>query len=371
MTIRITHPALANLVTLGDRLARPLRLQLFLDGIFLVLALAAFDQAWDPDILFHGIWVVLTLHALFFGLRVSGLRIALALVLLVAYILLGTAVKPTNPAFEALDVREWPLMSAMVIITAVIADGVAATSRRYAELYRRASDRLLTAQEDERNRLGRDLHDGVGQTLTAIVLTLDSAEASLWAGEHAPSEMARSGIRRAQELAAIALDETRDVAYRLRPARFVEAGLVAAVGRLADTAGVPIMVVTDPDLAVPGLLEPEDEMGVFRVVQEALSNATRYSNARRIAVTLSSDGYFLEVRVTDDGIGFDTSTTASRGLGLAGMRERAAILRAELSVESSPGQGTTVTMRVPLPTVGLSDQTETSGHGFEKAGGSH
>ena len=193
----------------------------------------------------------------------------------------------------------------------------------------------------------------------------------MWAGEHAPSEMARSGIRRAQELAAIALDETRDVAYRLRPARFVEAGLVAAVGRLADTAGVPITVVTDPDLAVPGLLEPEDEMGVFRVVQEALSNATRYSNARRIAVTLSSDGYFLEVRVTDDGIGFDTSTTASRGLGLAGMRERAAILRAELSVESSPGQGTTVTMRVPLPTVGLSDQTETSGHGFEKAGGSH
>lgn len=369
MTIRITHPALANLVTLGDRLARPLRLQLFLDGVFLVLALAAFDQAWDPDILFHGIWVVLTLHALFFGLRVSGLRIALALVLLVSYILLGAALKPNNPAFEVLDVREWPLMTAMVVVTAIIADGVAATSRRYAELYRRASDRLLTAQEDERNRLGRDLHDGVGQTLTAIVLTLDSAEASLWAGDHVPNDLALSGIRRAQELAAIALDETRDVAYRLRPARFVEAGLVAAVGRLADTAGVPITVVTDPDLAMPGLLEPDEEMGVFRVVQEALSNATRYSNARRITVSLSSDGYVLEVRVTDDGIGFDTTTTATRGLGLAGMRERAAILRADLTVESSPGHGTTVTMRVPLPTAVLLDRPEPVAPGIEQAGG--
>ena len=81
-------------------------------------------------------------------------------------------------------------MVVIAVLVAVMADRVAATSRRYAELYRLASDRLLTAQEDERKRLGRDLHDGVGQTLTAIVLTLDATESSLWAGEQAPSAMA-------------------------------------------------------------------------------------------------------------------------------------------------------------------------------------
>ena len=213
---------------MGDRRGHPLRLQLLLDGAFIALALATFAQVWDPDILFHGIWVVLTLEAFLFGLRVSAVRIALAMVLLVAYFALGASTGPSDPGFAELDLAEWPLMVVIAVVVAVMADRVASTGRRYAELYRRASDRLLTAQEDERKRLGRDLHDGVGQTLTAIVLTLDAAESTLWAGELAPSAMARSGIGRAQELAAIALDETRDVAYRLRPARFVETGLVAA-----------------------------------------------------------------------------------------------------------------------------------------------
>ncbi len=353
MTTRSTHPAFVNMAMLGDRLARhPWRLQLILDGAFVVLALATFAQVWDPDVLFHGIWVVLTLQAFVFGLRVSVVRIFLAMVLLVAYFELGAATGPGSPAFAQLDLAEWPLMIVIAVLVAVMADRVATTSRRYAELYRRASDRLLTAQEDERKRLGRDLHDGVGQTLTAIVLTLDAAESSLWAGERAPSAMARSGIGRAQELAAIALDETRDVAYRLRPDRFVETGLVAAVKRLADTAGVEISVVADPVLSHPGLLDPEDEMSVYRIVQEALANAIRHAHAQRIRVELTSDGVVLTIRIVDDGIGFDVDATKDRGLGLAGMRERALILRADLSLESTPGMGSTVVMRVPLPPPG-------------------
>jgi signal transduction histidine kinase len=339
---------LTNLATLGNRIARPVRLRLVLDGAFLVLALATFEQVWDPDILFHGIWVVLTLQAFLFGLRVSVLRIVLAMVLLVAYFSVGVSTGPSDPGFAHLDLAEWPLMVVIAVMVAVMADRVATTSRRYAELYRRASERLLTAQEDERRRLGRDLHDGVGQTLTAMVLTLDAAESTLWAGEQAPSAMARAGIGRAQELAAIALDETRDVAYQLRPARFVETGLVAAVKRLAETAGVPITVNADPELTRAGVLEPEDEMSVYRVIQEALSNATRHAQARRIRVDLTTDGLVLMVRISDDGIGFDQGSSEDRGLGLAGMRERALILRAALSIDSTPGEGSTVVLRVPL-----------------------
>jgi signal transduction histidine kinase len=324
---------------------------------------------WDPDILFHGIWVVLTLEAFLFGLRKTAVRIGLALALLVTYFTIGAAPGPTDIQFLELDLAEWPLMVVIAVLVAVMADRVATTSRRYAELYRLASDRLLTAQEDERKRLGRDLHDGVGQTLTAMVLTLDATESTLWAGEQAPSAMARAGIRRVQELAAIALEETRDVAYRLRPARFVETGLVAAVKLLADTAGAPITVVADPDLARPGLLEPEDEIGVFRVVQEALNNAIRYANAGSIKVEMTSDGDVMTVRVTDDGIGFDTTTKEARGLGLPGMSERALILGAAFAVESTIGKGTRVTLAVPLPRPGATAGPEARTRPIEQPGG--
>jgi len=236
----------------------------------------------------------------------------------------------------------------IAVIVAIMADRVANTSRHYAELYRLASDRLMTAQEDERKRLGRDLHDGVGQTLTAVVLTLDAAESMLWAGERAPSAMARSAIERAQELAAIALDETRDVAYRLRPDRFVETGLVAAAKRLAASAGAHVTVVADPGLAVPGLLDPEGEMNVYRIVQAAMGNAVRHAHANHIRIEFASDGAVLSVAVIDDGIGFDAATREDRGLGFAGMRERALILRAGLETTSVRGEGTRVALTVPL-----------------------
>jgi signal transduction histidine kinase len=367
MTIRSTHPAAWNIGRIGDRLGRPRRLQLALDGAFIVIAVATFEQLWDPDILFHGIWVVLTLQAFLFGLRVSVLRILLAMVLLIVYFDLGAA---NGSTFLELDLAEWPLMVVIAILVAVMADRVAATSRRYAELYRRASDRLLTAQEDERKRLGLDLHDGVGQTLTAIVLTLDAAEQALWAGERAPSALARSGILRAQELAAIALDETRDVAYRLRPGRFAETGLVAAVRRLADSAGVPVSVIADMDLAKPGILDPENEMTVYRVVQEALSNAIRHARAKTIRIELTSDQTVLTVRVMDNGIGFDATAKEDRGLGLAGMRERALIARADLAIESGPKIGSTVTLSVPLASASRPAAPRPTAHGLARPRGS-
>jgi signal transduction histidine kinase len=350
MTIRTDRSAMTGIRATTDWfLGRSRGVKLFLDGAFIAVAAAAFGQLGDPDVLFHVIWVVLTIQAFLFGLRVTAIRIVVAMGLLLLYFNLLTMTGADGRRMADLDLAEWPLMVVIAVIVAVMADRVATTSRRYAELYRQTSERLLTAQEDERKRLGRDLHDGVGQTLTAVVLTLDAAESMLWAGEQPPSTMGRSAMRRVQELAAIALEETRDVAHRLRPDRLVETGLVAAVARLGALAGVPIVVSSTPDMAVPGLLNPEDEMNVYRIIQEAVNNAVRHARAKRIAIDFRSDGDDMAVTITDDGIGFDPGASNDRGLGLVGMHERGLILRSTLDIQSEPGRGTSVRLTVPLP----------------------
>lgn len=340
--------------SLADRMAaafgrHPRALLAFLDGLIVLLAVATFAQVGDPDILFHVLWLVLAIEAFAFGLRVSGVRIVLASVLVVVYAELDALhIGPINVALYELDLEEWPLMFAISLVVAIAADRVASTSRRYAALYQRASDRLITAQEDERRKLALDLHDGVGQTLAALVYTLDASESTLWAGPNAPSPLARAAVHRAQDLAAIALEDTRDVAFRLRPARFVEIGLVAGIEQLAKAMGASAHNEIDPELAGPGLLDPQVEIDVYRVVQEALANAIRHSHAKRITVGLATVDGRLVISVQDNGVGFEGAPRPT-GLGVAGMRERAHVIDGDLRIESRPGVGTTVTLTVPIP----------------------
>jgi signal transduction histidine kinase len=348
MTIR-TDQSESKLHTLGPWVVRsPRVLRVLLDLLFLMTALATFGQVWDPDVLFHLIWVFLTLEAFLFGLRVTAIRIGIAGLLLLGYFNLATLQPSGGGRIASLDLAEWPLMVVIAAIVAVMADRVASTSRHFAQLYRKASEQLLTAQEGERRRLGMDLHDGVGQTLAALVFTLDAAEAELWANGTTTPPHGHPTLRRAQELAAIALDETRDVAYRLRPDRLVETGLVASTERLASTAGGPITIVADPRLKVPGLLEPQDEMSVYRIVQEALNNAIRHAHAKHIEVEFASSGHELTATISDNGKGFDVAAAEPLGLGLAGMRERAVVLRSDLVIRSRPGSGTTISVTAPL-----------------------
>jgi signal transduction histidine kinase len=340
-------------------LNHPRRLQFLLDAAFLATALATFGQLWDPDVLFHMIWVILTLQAFLFGLRVSIIRVTIAGILLLAYFNLGALDEPGGAAFASLDLAEWPLMVVIALIVAVMADRLSTTSRHYAELYRRASDRLLTAQEVERKRLGQDLHDGVGQTLAAVVLTLDAAESQLWAGANPPSTLGRSSIARTQELAAIALEETRDVSYRLRPDRLVETGLVAATTRMAANAGADVTVTAPDALRIPNLLDAEHEMSVYRIVQEALANAVRHATARAIRIEFDAAGDRLLVSIIDDGVGFLRSDARHEGLGLAGMEERAIVLGSRLSIASRRGRGTRISVSAPLRARTSSDRRRT------------
>jgi two-component system sensor histidine kinase UhpB len=343
----------------GWLIARPLGLLISLDAAGVALAAAAVAQVADPDILLHVVWIVLAVEAFAFGIRVAAVRIVAATVLVATYAMVARGdATPLAAGMIDLDLEEWPLMAIIAIVVAVMAERVQHTGRRYAALYRAASDRLLTAQEDERKRLAADLHDGVGQTMTALALTLDAAATAL-DGQEPPAVRGRDAVRRAREMTTRALDDVRGVAFRLRPARLTETGLVAGLSELAATAGLPVEFFADPALARPGLLDPVAEVEVYRVVQEALGNAARHAQASAVRISVRRAARQLRVEVSDDGVGFDTRRAPGRGLGLASMHDRASVIGATLRVDSRPGDGTVVRLDVPLvdgvPTASAAD----------------
>ncbi len=319
-----------------------------IDAVTLGLAVATFARLGDIEVLLLALWVIVGIGALVYGFRAAVLRILIVAVAVFAYELAASSIgQPLEQDLnEAPDLAELPMMMAIAIVVAFMADRIATSAGRYAGLYREASERLVTAQEQERGRLARDLHDGVGQTLTAVILTLDAAEAELLVDPNPSSALARSTIARAQVLAAGALEEARDVAAQLRPTRIHEIGLGAALANLARDAGVAVEVRFDPAILPPGMLERETEVDTFRIVQEAIGNAARHSQASRIWIDGEVGDGKIKLEVGDDGRGIDSSAW-TRGLGLAGMEERAGILRARLEVRSRPGEGTTVTLSMP------------------------
>ena len=324
----------------------------------LVVVLALLMKVGDPEFLLDAIWLTLVISAFVFGLRATVIRIAgiLGLVVSSAAVNVGFAAPIET---ELADLTEWPLLVVISTVVALMADRVSTTARRYAGLYRQASDLLTTAQEDERARLARDLHDGVGQTLTAVILTLDAAEAGLRQMSAAdpgvgvsPTE---SAVMRARDLSLAALDEARDVAAQLRPPRIHEIGLGAAIENLAESAGIPVEVRFLPSILPPGVIEPQRQIDAYRVIQEAVGNAARHGHAANAWIDADIQEGLVRFTVGDDGPGFDQTSTPV-GLGLAGMQERAEILLGQLNVQSEPGFGTTVELLMPVFV-----ETETAG----------
>ena len=209
--------------------------------------------------------------------------------------------------------------------------------------------RVIDAQETERARVARDLHDQIGQSLTSVLLGLRLVDGSL--SSDAPDlDDARAHTAEVRALVAQALDEVRQLAFELRPTVLDDVGLVAAVRRLAGDLtkrhGVPVDLVLD-GLDDDTRLPPETETVVYRVVQEALTNVSRHAQASRSAVEIAVGGHGAQVRIVDDGVGFDVGDGPLRSLGLAGMRERASLVDGHLEILSAPGGGTTVVLEVP------------------------
>jgi two-component system, NarL family, sensor histidine kinase UhpB len=210
--------------------------------------------------------------------------------------------------------------------------------RRLEAERRRAGSAALQAQEEERARVARDLHDEVNQSLTGLLLRLEAAR------EAAPPEL-EAELADTKALANQAMQELLSLARQLRPTALDDLGLTAAVAGQVEQLSrgeIEAEFAADGDFSD---LDDDIQLVVYRVAQEALSNATRHSGATRVAVTLRrSDG--VELEVTDDGRGFAFDESEG-GLGIAGMRERALLIGAKLTIESRPGRGTVVRLAVP------------------------
>ncbi|MGP3690483.1 sensor histidine kinase [Streptomyces sp. IBSNAI002] len=200
-----------------------------------------------------------------------------------------------------------------------------------------SSGRVLTALEGERKRIAQELHDEIGQTLTAVLLQLKHA------CDHAP-EAVRTDLRQAQETTRASLEEIRRIARRLRPGVLEELGLHSAVRSLAAEFTTRRLGVTAH--VTPGLphLDPAAELVVYRVAQEGLTNAARHSGATRVEVHLRPlPGGGVGLLVRDNGHGL---RDAPEGAGIRGMRERALLIGAELVVGAGPHGGTQVRLDI-------------------------
>lgn len=204
----------------------------------------------------------------------------------------------------------------------------------------RSAARALSAQEAERRRIAQELHDEVGQTLTAVLLDLKRV------ADGAPASV-RDQLREVQETTRSSLDEIRRIAHRLRPGVLTELGLPVALKVLtSDTAkrsGVRIDYTCTSDLPE---LDAETELVIYRVAQEALTNIVRHSGANRARVSLTHGMSRVELRAQDDGVGM---AAAAEGSGVQGMRERALLIGAQLSIGTShSGRGTDVHLKIPV-----------------------
>jgi signal transduction histidine kinase len=257
----------------------------------------------------------------------------------VSVVLLGYSSLPLfGVDAQPLELTEWPLMLTIAVLVAWMADREQSVGRRYAGLYWETRDRLVRAQEEERGRIARDLHDGIGQTLAALTLTLDAASAA------DPADTARA-VERSRELAREALDDTRLAAERMSPPRLAERGLASALRALASTPGGLVEVTIGPDSDIRG--HDEAELEALRIAQEAVRNAIRHASADRIRVSLARSTKGLRLEIADDGIGFDRSAIDPRRLGIFGMRERAASIGGGLEVESAVGAGARIVLTIP------------------------
>lgn len=274
------------------------------------------------------------------------LVVALTVMLVVNFLLLRRAFEPLRRLTELIE-RVDPRRPGQRV--AFPSDG--SEPSRLAEAFDEMLDRLekerresggraLAAQESERLRVAQELHDEIGQSLTALLLQLEHT------GRRAPSELGDE-LSEARETARTSIEEVRRIAQRLRPELLDHLGLAAALAdfgdRLAERTGLRVDSQLKRDLPP---LSYQQELVVYRVAQEALTNVVRHSGSEEVEIHLArSDGELL-VRVADRGRGF--TGAGDEGHGIQGMYERALLIDATVSVEERPGGGVVVSLRLPL-----------------------
>jgi two-component system, NarL family, sensor histidine kinase UhpB len=218
---------------------------------------------------------------------------------------------------------------------------------RIEEERRRSGTLAMRAQEEERRRLARDLHDEVNQALTAILLRLEAL------AQDSPPERVDE-LRELKRLVNQAMEELLNLARQLRPTALDDHGLMPAIDaqlkRFSARTGIEVRLVAEGE---SDSLPEDVQTGIYRIVQEALANIGRHAGATAVVVEIEIEDDRLELRIRDDGAGFDPGSVVragsdgpGAGLGLSGMAERARLAGGELDIRSAPGGGTTVTLRI-------------------------
>jgi signal transduction histidine kinase len=233
--------------------------------------------------------------------------------------------------FSDEDVRLAETFAARAAVAVDLSERVASDALR----------RVVSAQELERQRLARELHDETGQALTSILLGLKSVEDAKSASE---ASAAAGALR---DLVVTTLQDVRRLAVELRPKALDDFGLVSALERLVETfrEQTGIQVDLEPRLGEERL-PPDVETTLYRITQEALTNVVKHAQARRVSIVLTRRDGSISAVIEDDGRGFE-GEAGENGLGLLGMRERIALVGGRLSLETSPGSGTTLSIEVP------------------------
>jgi two-component system sensor histidine kinase UhpB len=212
------------------------------------------------------------------------------------------------------------------------------------------SERAINAQEDERRAIAQSLHDDTGQALSMLIIHLDRIDERIQPDQ----KELKKKVADARELASNSLTELRRILSGLRPAILDDLGLVPAIRWYARTTleGVGVNVVVKAP-SIPLSLSPAIKTTLFRIVQEAVNNVVRHADARSVTIVLGLNRGIVQLRVEDDGRGFDPGN-ASRDavelqrLGLLGIRERAELLGGEVQIESAPEKGTRLQVSIPV-----------------------
>ena len=211
------------------------------------------------------------------------------------------------------------------------------------------SARLLEIEEDDKKKLSRELHDEIGQTLAVLQIEITNALAMA----DKPSAVIKERLRRTRDLAERIVQTVRNIALMLRPALLDDLGLVPALQwQLEDFGRRSGIVCEFSEDGVDDLLPESVKTCVYRIVQEALHNCEKHAGANRVSVVLRQRTDSLAVEVRDNGCGFELNEKSmpnrNAGLGILGMRERAARVGGTLALETAPGRGTRLTLSVPL-----------------------
>jgi PAS domain S-box-containing protein len=217
--------------------------------------------------------------------------------------------------------------------------------RASSDQFRNLAAHLLSVREEERARISREVHDELGQSLTAVKMDL------AWLAVRLPrgNDQMLSRIRSTGQLADSIIQSVRRISTELRPA-VLDLGLAAAVEWQVQEFQARSGVQCKVRLLIREVVTSNASTGMFRIFQETLTNIARHAKATRVEVVLQKERGRLVLLIHDNGQGFDqTDASLSKSLGLLGMRERAAILGGQVNISSAPGKGTTVTAWIPLP----------------------